>query len=258
MLSLPSQTQAQLKRGIGSMFLPFFGLAASAQYVSDITRASAASKSALLRENEALRHENAELKVQLARAEAVDRENNRLRELVTWQQRQPWKLGLARVVLRDPANWWRTAQIDLGSRDGVKLNMPVLTPEGLVGRVSSVSVTRSQIVLLGDPNCKVAARVENEDRETGIIKPGGPLDRDLVELTYLSRTSSLKPGQMVRTSGEGGLFPRGIPIGTIVDFESVDTGLATVARVKLAADIAALEEVFVLLDPAMPPSRPKK
>ncbi len=50
--------------------------------------------------------------------------------------RHPWKLKLANVILRDPANWWRTLQIDLGSRDGVRENLPVLTPDGLVGRVS--------------------------------------------------------------------------------------------------------------------------
>ena len=96
-----------------------------------------------------------------------------------------WKLKLARVVLRDPANWWRTVQIDLGSRDGLRVNLPVLTTDGLVGRVSSVSLTRSQVTLLGDPNCKVAARVENETRDTGVIGPSGPLETELVELGYL-------------------------------------------------------------------------
>ena len=60
--------------------------------------------------------------------------------------------------MRDPANWWRTVQIDLGSRDGIQTNQPVLTAEGLVGRVSSVSYVSSQVVLIGDPNCRVSAR----------------------------------------------------------------------------------------------------
>ena len=67
-------------------------------------------------------------------------------------------------------------QIDLGSRDGVRENLPVLTTDGLVGRVSSVGYTRSQVVLIGDPNCRVSALVENPAHDMGIISAGGPLD----------------------------------------------------------------------------------
>jgi rod shape-determining protein MreC len=118
--------------------------------------------------------------------------------------------------------------------------------DGLVGRISSVSLTRSQVVLLGDPNCKVSARVENEARDTGIIGPSGPLDTEFVVLGYLSKNANLKPAQSVVTSGEGGIFPKGIPIGKIVDEQTVDYGLRTEARVRLAANLNALEEVWVM------------
>ncbi len=153
---------------------------------------------------------------------------------------------MARVILREPANWWRNVQIDLGGRDGVQVNMPVLTAEGLVGRISAVGFGRSQVVLVGDPGCKVSVRVENPTRDAGVIGPGGPLARDLVELGYLPRSANVKPGQLVRTSGEGGVFPKGIPVGTILDAQPVEYGLYTVARVKLAADLNALETVWVL------------
>jgi rod shape-determining protein MreC len=163
-----------------------------------------------------------------------------------WQRQTPGKYKLAKVILRDPANWWRTVQIDLGSRDGLRMNLPVLTTEGLVGRISSVSLTRSQVTLLGDPNCKVSARVENETRDTGVIGASEPLETELVELGYLSRNANLKPAQNVVTSGEGGIFPKGIPIGRIVDVQPVDYGSRTEARVKLAANLNALEEVWVM------------
>jgi rod shape-determining protein MreC len=150
------------------------------------------------------------------------------------------------VVLREPANWWRTVQIDLGSRDGLRVNLPVLTMDGLVGRVSSVSLTRSQVVLLGDPNCKVSARVENQARDIGIIGAAGPLETEFVELGYLSRNANLKPAQNVVTSGEGGVFPPGISIGQVVDVQPVDYGSRIEARVKLAANLSALEEVWVM------------
>ena len=245
-LNLPSQTTARLKLGIGSLFLPLFGLATSSQRAAEKATETLVPKGVLLRQNEALLHENLELKQQLREAEKTAQENQRLRKLVGWQQRSGLKLKLARVVLLEPANWWRTAQIDVGSRDGVTINLPVLTPDGfLVGRISQVSLTRSQVVLLGDPNCKVAARVDNPAGDTGIIGAAGPLDRGFVELGFISRNANLKPGQLVRTSGKGGIFPENIPIGNIVDTSSVEYGSASVARVNLAANFGALDEVWV-------------
>jgi len=249
MLNLPWETTARLKLGLGSVFLPLFGLASSSHHLSELAVNSMTSRTELLRRNEVLLRENQEFKLQALRTETVERENARLRSLVGWQQQQRWKFVVGRVVLRDPANWWRTVQIDIGSRDGVRQDLPVMVPEGLVGRVSSVGLTRSQVVLLGDPNCKVAARVENESRSAGVIRPAGPLDRNLVELGFLASAANLKPGQFVRTSGEGGIFPKDLPIGTVVDSGTIESGLATISRVKLAANLNSLEEVFVLLLP---------
>jgi rod shape-determining protein MreC len=257
MLTLPTQTTARLKLAIGSVFLPLFGLTGSVQQLASGLGDKVISRNELLKQNEALYRENQQLRIQAMRNEAVERENNRLRTLIKWQQQQKWKLALGRVILREPANWWRTVQIDLGSRDGIRPNMPVVTPEGLAGRVASVLMTRSQIVLLGDPNCKVAARIDNETKDTGIIGPGGPLARDLVELGFLTRASSIKSGQNVRTTGEGGIFPRDLPIGTIVDFQPVESGLSAVARVKLSANLGNLDEVFVILDQPAPPEGTK-
>ncbi len=246
LLNLPVQTVSRLKAGIGSLFLPLFGLAGSSQQLAGKAADAVVPRSELLRQNEQLRLQNQQLRLQAMRLEALERENARLRNLFAWRQQQPWKLRLARIILREPANWWRNVQIDLGSRDGVQVNMPVLTSEGLVGRISAVSLGRSQVVLVGDPGCKVSVRVDNATRDTGVIGPGGPLARDLVELGYLPGSANVKPGQLVRTSGEGGIFPKGIPVGTILDAQPVDYGLYTVARVKLAADLNALETVWVL------------
>ena len=124
--------------------------------------------------------------------------------------------------------------------------MPVLTADGLVGRVSSVDLTRSQVVLLGDPQCKVSALVENPAHDTGVLTASEPLDNSLVDLAYLSGSANLKPGQNVVTSRLGGIFPPGIPIGKIVDSWQADFGLYTEARVKLDANLGSLEQVWVL------------
>jgi len=244
-LNLPGHMTARLKQGIGSLFLPLFGLASSTQQAAGTAGDALVPRRELLKQNEGLRREIERLRLQAEQAEETARENVRLRQLVEWQAQAHWKLKLARVVLRDPANWWRTVQIDLGSRDGLQVNWPVLTMDGLVGRVSSVSLTRSQVTLLGDPNCKVAARVENETHDTGVIGPYGPRETELVALGFLSRNANLKPGQAVLTSGEGGIFPPGIPIGKVVDVQPVDYGTRAEARVKLAANLNALHEVWV-------------
>jgi rod shape-determining protein MreC len=245
-LNLPSQTSARVKLGIGSLFLPLFGLASTSQHLTSAAADAVVPRGELLKVNDGLRRENQQLRLQAMQTQETASENARLRQLVGWQRQTPWKLKLAKVVLREPANWWRTVQIDLGSRDGLRVNLAVLTTDGLVGRISAVSLTRSQVVLLGDPNCKVSARVENETRDTGVIGPSGPLDTEFVVLGYLSRNANLKPAQIVVTSGEGGIFLKGIPIGQLVDVQTVEYGLRTEARVKLAANLNALEEVWVM------------
>lgn len=248
LVSLPNQTMAKFKLAISSLFLPLFGLAGSSQQLASKAGDSVLSRQELIRQNEQLRRENEQLRFKDQQAQEIWRENAQLRQFVGWQRQTLVKCKLARVVARDPANWWRTIWINLGSRDGMQVNLPVRTMEGLVGRISVVGTTRSQVILLGDPNLKVAAVIQ-DTRETGIVFSGSsnPLENNMVDLGYLSRASEIKPGQIVETSGDGGLFPKGIRIGQIVDSQPADQGLSMEARVKLFAKMNALEEVWVVL-----------
>jgi rod shape-determining protein MreC len=244
--SLPSSATSRLKLAIGSLFLPLFGLANAAQQLPVAAADSILPRRELLKKISTLENENQQLRFEAMQANATERENEQLRAQLGWQKQTAWRLKLANVVMRDPANWWRTVQIDLGSRDGVRENLPVLTTDGLVGRVFSVNFARSQVVLVGDPNCKVSALVENTTHDMGILTASGPLDNSLVELSYLSGSANLKPGQNVISSGLGGIFPKGIPIGQIVDASPVEFGLYTAARVKLNVNLGSLEQVWVL------------
>jgi rod shape-determining protein MreC len=140
-------------------------------------------------------------------------------------------------------------QIDVGQQDGVINDLPVLTMDGmLVGRTRQVGSRSSQVVLVGD--CEVSALVDDgKARDFGVIASGAGnvLDASLVDLTYVNRPTASKPGQPVYTSGLGGIFPRGILIGHIVDTNNVGFGLYTEARVKLGANLDSLEEVWVVL-----------
>jgi rod shape-determining protein MreC len=248
LLSLPTRATARLKLAIGSWFLPLFGLAGEAQQLPADLADSVLPRRELLKEIDDLRRENQHLKEQQVQTAAIARENDQLRDSLGWQRQSPWKLRLANVVMRDPANWWHTVQIDLGSRDGVQTNQPVLTSDGLslVGRITSVSFVSSQVALVDDPNCRVSALVEDSTHDMGVLTPREPLDSSLVPLSFLASGANLKPGQNVFTSGLGGVFPKGIPIGKIVDSQSIEYGLATEANVKLNANLGALEQVWVL------------
>ena len=102
---------------------------------------------------------------------------------------------------------------------------------------------------MGDPNCRVSARVSNPAHDTGVLVASGPLPNSWLDLTYLSSTAIVKSGQSVITSGEGGIFPAGIPIGQVVDARQAEFGLYTEARVKLSVNLGGLKEVWVLLNP---------
>lgn len=191
------------------------------------------------------------MKVLQMQTDAVLEENRRLRQMLQMKPQTVWNLRLAKVIGRDPANWWRTIQIDLGTEDGVKENQAVMSSQGLVGRVYRVGAHRALVVLVGSQECKVAAVVD-KSRENGVVGPSGSsaiLDPNLVDLSYMTRNSKLEPGQLVYTSGLGGIFPPGILVGSIVDTQTVEHGLYVEARVKLSVNINQLEEVWVLLPP---------
>jgi len=247
LLNLPPRASSRLKLAIGSIFLPLYGLLSGAQQTANATADALTPRGELLRQNETLRKENQQLRILAMQAEENARADNRLREQVGRLKSVPWKRKFAHVVSRDPANWWRTIQIDLGTRDGIRADLPVLTPDGLIGKIQSVSFDRSQVVLLGDPNCRVSAVVENQGRDQGIVGvAGGPFDGSLVQLEYLRRSAEIKPGQRVVSSGEGGVFPKGIPLGAVADVRPAESGMFLQAQIKLSANLSALEEVWVL------------
>jgi rod shape-determining protein MreC len=249
-LNLPAHAALRLKMAVGSLFLPLFGFVDTAKTLPGKAVDIAMPRSQLLKENERLRQENDQLRVQKEQGDAALDENKTLRAAVAWKQQQPWNLKLARVVLRDPANWWRTVQIDKGTEAGIHENCPVLTADGLVGRVSVAGTYRSQVVLLGNPDCRVSARVSNPAHDLGVLMALGPLNNSLLNLTYLSSSANLKAGQQVVTSGQGGIFPAGIPIGLVTEeAHPAELGLYAEARVKLSANLGALKEVWVLTNP---------
>jgi rod shape-determining protein MreC len=223
-----------------------FGLAGSLQSLARQSGQALLPRNLLYRQIQKLEHDNAELRFQLRQLETEKLENARLRNALEWQQRTPWQLKIGRVIAHDPANWWRSLLIDLGQRDGLVVNQTVLTPDGLVGRISEVSLAHSRVLLVGDPNCRFSAQVE-DSRDKGIITPDETsFDHHVVLFSFVPVNTPLRPGAAVLTSGDGGIFPKGIPVGRIADVRTNDFGLYLEARVRLAANLNRLEEVWVI------------
>ncbi len=208
------------------------------------------AKKILLQEQEQMEIQLKKDQLALIRLRELEAENIRLRQALDFRQRSPWKIKFAKVIGRDPSNWWKAIIINVGSESGIKQNQPVLATFGeaaLVGRVFQVGKWESRVVLVGDPNCLVSV-VIGETRNSGILQPlvATGWDNTIVKLSYLSGNQNLVPGQRVYTSGMGGMFPGGIYVGNIEDSVNLEYGLYKEASVRLAADPNLLEEVWVI------------
>jgi rod shape-determining protein MreC len=193
-------------------------------------------------ENARLRAEVERLHRRVARLEEAQREVVRLRRLLQVRPLPPEVPRAARVVARDAGSWFATLLVDRGARDGVRRHDAVVTADGLVGRVLEVYPTAARVLLLSDPRSAVGVLVQRT-RDAAVVEGrAGPVLR----LRYLSRDSEVRPGDLLVTSGLGGVFPRGIRVGTVRAILP-KTGLFLEAEVTPAADLDRIEEVLVLL-----------
>ena len=198
-------------------------------------------------ENRALSEEIAYLRGELRLARELEEENRKLRELLGFVQRpQSGQLVACEVIGRDSTGWWNTARLDKGRRAGIVPGRAVLTAEGLAGRTVSVSGRTADVLLLSDPACKVSVRVARTGA-FGVAEGTGGMNANepLCQLRHLSLKADAKEGDEIVTSGMGGLFPKGLAVGTLRNIRPDATGLALVADVELAANLGLLEYVFV-------------
>jgi rod shape-determining protein MreC len=198
--------------------------------------------------NDKLRAENNDLRRQVAELQHHRAENQQLRALLQIKQAAPWRTVGARVIGRDASNWWKSIQIDRGSDDGIRPHQTVLSATGLIGKTISVSSGESRVLLLLDATCKVGALLETT-REPGIVSGASTaLAREPhLQMSFVDRKSNVKIGDAVYTSGLGGIFPRGILIGTVTDADLDPQGMYQNVQLKPAADFRRLEEVMVII-----------
>ncbi len=203
------------------------------------------SASAMQKEIEALRAENAQLRSQLILLYEAQIENEDLRRQLDFKSAVPnYQLLVAEVIGRDPGNYIPSLTIDRGAEDGLQVGMPVLTDAGLVGRISQVSKNAAQVMLITDSASSVSALIQRS-RATGVVQ--GHLGTELV-MRYIPQSETVVVGDVVLTSGLGGTFPKRLLIGQVIEVRSDDVHMFQEAVIAPAVDLRNLESVMVLLN----------
>ena len=200
-------------------------------------------------ENRRLRQENQRLRVDaLWVTDAVD-ENRRLRGLLALRNRLPVATVAGEVIARDWGGWVRSLTINRGRGDDVKRLTAVISPQGLVGRIVDVRPSASIVQVLTDPSSTVGAHAVRT-RTPGIVE-GEP--RGTIRFKYMARDGAgLAVDDVIVTSGHGGLFPRGIPIGRVRAIDDRGSALFHYAMLVPVVDFARLDEVLLVSGETMP------
>ena len=194
-------------------------------------------------ENRRLREENQRLRVEALRVTETDDENRRLRHLLALQERLPLATLSGEVIAREWGGWVRALTVNRGRGDRVARMTAVISPEGLVGRIVEVRAGAAIVQVLTDPASTVGAHVVRT-RTPGIVE-GDP--RGMIRFKYMARDgASIQTGDLLVTSGQGGLFPRGIPIGRVRAIDDRGSALFHYAALEPAVDFARVDEVLVV------------
>ena len=185
-----------------------------------------------------LQEENALLRESAAAA-------SRLRDVLALKERLPYPTLAAQVVGRDPTNWYRSVIINKGAKEGLTVDMGVVSPAGVVGRIVKVYDHLSIVLLIIDQNNAVTGLVQRT-RDEGIVEG---TERGLARIKYLPLLSTVKVGDQVVTSGLAGGFPRGLPVGTITKIERREAELFLLAEIAPDGDLTKIEEVLIITSP---------
>ena len=194
--------------------------------------------------------ENRRLKLEL---DSLKRENGlykelvatheRLRDLLSFKEAVSRPAVAAQVVGLDPTGWFQSVVINKGTNAGIKLDMPVVNASGVVGRIVSVSPNYAKVLLIIDQNSAVDCLVQRS-RDRGMVRGQSA---QVCRLDYMVKSGSVKEGDGVITSGLGRVFPKSLPVGTILNVKEGDGALFKEIAVTPAVDFSKLEEVLVIL-----------
>lgn len=197
------------------------------------------------------RRENEQLKVAVRQLSERERaliqaqeENTRLRRLLDLAPSLPSQGVAAHVVGRVPSYLSNLLYVDRGSGSGIRVDSPVLSSEGVIGRVILTGRNNAQVQLITNPDASIGVMVERT-RTPGVLKGSG---NPLLSLDYISNTEQIEVGDLVISSGLDGVYPTGLPVGKVVESRKGKSVFRTI-QVAPHADMLRLEAVLILPGP---------
>jgi rod shape-determining protein MreC len=197
-------------------------------------------------DNQRLKEEVRQLRTEVDELRDTALEHTRLNQLLQLGTRVGTEAIVARVIGKDTTNWFKTILIDTGANRGIQRHMAVVTREGLIGRVVDVTALASRVQLITDPESAVGVLIERS-RTVGVAagSQGGA-----IQIKYLPLMADVAVDDRIITSGMGGIFPKGIPVGKVVRSSRPTKGtLFQLIEAQPHADFSRLEEVMVLKRP---------
>jgi rod shape-determining protein MreC len=196
-------------------------------------------------ENEQLKNENARLRSQLIQLQEEQKDNEVLYALLRVARARPDSNYVAAMVIgRDSNPFMRYILIDQGSNAGLRKGMPVLTAEGLVGRIDAVTASAARVQLITDPNSAVNVQLPGSGADAMLV---GSVTGDL-SIEMIPQGSQIKAGELVLTSGLGGTYPSNILVGQVASVRKLETALFQSASVQPATNFQNLRAVLVVTE----------
>ena len=218
--------------GVGHWIGGFFG------GFGELRRASA--------ENQQLRQQIQQMQVELRDTQQKAAEVERLEKLLKLNEGSEYTAVAAQVIARDPSMWFDSIAIDKGRLSGVEINMPVVTSDGVVGRVISTGPFSSQVRLITDEKSGAGAVVGQLGQSNALGSIKGLGESGLLEMRYVSALEKVQLGDLVVTTGQDGIYPPGYNIGQVVEVRPGSATQAQVIHIRPSAGIDRLKEIVVL------------
>ena len=212
-----------------------------------------ADRQRLTEQNQRLREDLLLANAKLNRMSAVAEQNQRLKELLDTQRSLELNVQLARVIGVDIGAYRYQLTLNVGARDGVKPGQPVIDAHGVMGQVKEVLPTTAVVMLVTDPAHAIPVVIERSGLRTVAY---GSRDGNQLTLPNIPLAADVRAGDRLLTSGLGGRFPPGFPVGEIRSVAPASTGMFQVAQAQPAADIDRSEDVLLLHDQAEPDGPP--
>lgn len=197
-------------------------------------------------ENQQLRTQVEQMQNELRDARQKAAEAERLAKLLKLNEQTNYNTVAAQVIARDPSLWFDSITINKGRTAGVEINMPVVTAEGIVGRVVSIGPLSAQVMLITDEKSGAGAVVGQLGQSNAIGSIKGMGENGLLDMRYVSGLEKVQLGDIVYTTGQDGIYPAGYTIGQVVDLRPGTATQAQVIYIRPSAGLDRLKEVVIL------------